>query len=63
MARQWGAYVPDVPGCVAVAQSREEVEKLIAEAVPLHNAAMHENGGLVPAPTTVDSTTVIVTPT
>ena len=54
MARQWGAYVPDVPGCVAVAQSREEVEKLIAEAVPLHNAAMHENGELVPAPTTVD---------
>ena len=31
----WGAYVPDLPGCVAVAQSRKEVEKLIAEAVPL----------------------------
>jgi predicted RNase H-like HicB family nuclease len=59
----WGAYVPDLPGCVAVAQSREEVEKLIAEAVPLHIAAMHENGELVPAPTTVDSRRVIVTPT
>jgi predicted RNase H-like HicB family nuclease len=44
-------------------QSREEVEKLIAEAVSLHIAAMHENGELVPAPTTVDSTRVTVTPT
>ena len=59
----WGAYLPDLPGCVAVAQSREEVEKLIAEAVPLHIAAMHANGELVPAPTTVDSTRMTVTPT
>lgn len=59
----WGAYVPDLPGCVAVARSGEEVEGLIAEAVPLHIVGMHENGELVPTPTAVDSTRVIVTPT
>lgn len=40
----WGAFVPDLPGCVAVAQSREEVELLIAEAVPLHIASMRDQG-------------------
>jgi predicted RNase H-like HicB family nuclease len=59
----WGAYVPDLPGCVAVARSRQEVEKLIAECVPLHIASMREHGEPVPAPTAVDSTKVIVTPT
>ncbi|MHB8504689.1 MAG: type II toxin-antitoxin system HicB family antitoxin, partial [Acidimicrobiales bacterium] len=26
----WGAYVPDLPGCVAAGSNREEVERLIA---------------------------------
>jgi predicted RNase H-like HicB family nuclease len=59
----WGAYVPDIPGCVAVGQSRGEVESLIAEAVPLHIASMREQGEPVPAPTAIDSTRVIVTRT
>jgi predicted RNase H-like HicB family nuclease len=59
----WGAYVPDFPGCVAVAQSRAEVELLIAEAVPLHIASMREQGEPVPAPTAVDSMKVTVTQT
>ena len=32
----YGAYVPDLPGCVAVGKTAAEVRKLIAEAVPLH---------------------------
>ncbi len=32
----YGAYVPDPPGCVAVAKTAAEVKRLIAEAVPLH---------------------------
>lgn len=55
--------MPDLPGCVAVAQSRAEVELLIAEAVPLHVASMREQGEPVPAPTAVDSTKVTVTQT
>jgi predicted RNase H-like HicB family nuclease len=56
----WGAYVPDLPGCVAVGKSRDEVERLIAEAIPLHIEAMREQGEPVPAPTAVGSTTVRV---
>jgi predicted RNase H-like HicB family nuclease len=32
----WGAYVPDLPGCVAVADTREEVRGLIREAIVFH---------------------------
>jgi predicted RNase H-like HicB family nuclease len=49
----WGAYIPDLPGCVAVASSREEVERLIREAAPLHVELMRERGETVPEPTSV----------
>ena len=29
----FGAYVPDLPGCVAVAKTREELLRLIREAI------------------------------
>jgi predicted RNase H-like HicB family nuclease len=48
--KSYGAYVPDLPGCVAVGESRREVLKLIREAVSLHIEAMREAGELVPAP-------------
>ncbi|NCQ95458.1 MAG: type II toxin-antitoxin system HicB family antitoxin [Microcystis wesenbergii Mw_QC_B_20070930_S4] len=32
----YGAYVPDLPGCVAVAETLEEVKQLIAEAIIFH---------------------------
>ncbi|MUL37483.1 type II toxin-antitoxin system HicB family antitoxin [Gloeocapsopsis dulcis] len=32
----YGAYVPDLPGCVAVAETTEEVEFLIKEAIQFH---------------------------
>jgi len=34
--KSWGASVPDLPGCVAVADTREGVEQLIQEAIELH---------------------------
>ena len=47
----WGAYVPDLPGCVAAGSSRAEVERLIREAIPLHLDAMREHGEEIPPPT------------
>jgi predicted RNase H-like HicB family nuclease len=44
----YGAYVPDLPGCVAVAKTRAEVKKLIAEAVPLHLEGLREDGLPIP---------------
>jgi predicted RNase H-like HicB family nuclease len=45
-----GAYVPDLPGCVAVGESREEVLELIREAIELHIESLRESGEPVPEP-------------
>ena len=46
----FGAYVPDLPGCVAVGETRLEVETLIREAVELHIDGLREEGQPVPEP-------------
>jgi predicted RNase H-like HicB family nuclease len=47
----YGAYVPDLPGCVAVGDSRRQVLKLIREGIELHIQAMRKAGEPVPTPT------------
>ena len=47
----FGAYVPDLPGCVAVGESRREDMKLIREGIELHIESLREAGEPVPAPT------------
>jgi predicted RNase H-like HicB family nuclease len=47
----YGAYVPDLPGCVAVGETLEEVEQLIREAVQFHIEGLQEEGLPVPEPT------------
>ncbi len=49
-ANSFGAYVPDLPGCVAVAETREEVLKLIQEAIDFHLEGLREDGQLIPEP-------------
>jgi len=46
----YGAYVPDLPGCVAAAESRDEVLRLIREAIEFHIEEMREEGLEVPEP-------------
>ena len=46
----WGAYVPDLPVCAAVAKTREEVEKLIREAIELHIEDIRSKGETIPEP-------------
>ncbi len=45
----WGAYVPDLPGVITVGESREEAERLIAEAVEFHLEGMRKEGIPIPA--------------
>ena len=45
----WGANVPDLPGCVAVGESRDEVVALIKQAIDLHIQNLRDNGEPVPA--------------
>ena len=46
----WGAHAPDLPGCIAVGESREEVLELIREAIDLHIEGLVEDGVDVPEP-------------
>jgi predicted RNase H-like HicB family nuclease len=46
----WGAHVPDLPGCVAVGETREEVLHLIREAIEFHIDGLRQDGLPVPAP-------------
>lgn len=47
----YGAYVPDLPGCVAVGESKEEVLQLIQEAILFHLEDLQERGQPIPEPT------------
>lgn len=46
----FGAYVPDLPGCVAVGKSKEEVLRLIREAIDFHLEGLRDDGLVVPQP-------------
>lgn len=46
----YGAYVPDLPGCIAVGESRMEVSRLIQEAIEFHIEGLLEDGLPVPPP-------------
>ncbi len=46
----YGAYVPDLPGCIAVGETRLEVSRLIHEAIEFHVEGLIEDGQPVPPP-------------
>ncbi|QIR38146.1 type II toxin-antitoxin system HicB family antitoxin [Tolypothrix sp. PCC 7910] len=49
----YGAYVPDLPGCVAVGETLEEVKQMIAEAIEFHIEGMLEEGLSIPHPASI----------
>ena len=49
----YGAYVPDLPGCVAVSESLEEVKQLIREAVIFHLEGLRDDHFEIPQPTSI----------
>jgi predicted RNase H-like HicB family nuclease len=48
--KNYAAYVPDLPGCVATGRTRELVERRIREAIAWHIEGLQEAGEAVPAP-------------
>jgi predicted RNase H-like HicB family nuclease len=48
--RSYSAYVPDLPGCIAVGDTVPEVQQLIREAIEFHLAGMREDGEAIPPP-------------
>ena len=51
--RNYSAYVPDLPGCIATGQTVEEVKRLIREGIALHLEGLREDGLPIPEPTTL----------
>jgi predicted RNase H-like HicB family nuclease len=46
----YGAYVPDLPGCAAAGETRDEVLRLTQEAISLHVEGLKRQGLPVPEP-------------
>jgi predicted RNase H-like HicB family nuclease len=46
----WGAHAPELPECVAVGETREEVLRLIREAIETHIDGLRQDGLPVPTP-------------
>lgn len=59
----FGGYVPDVPGCVAVGATPEEVEKTLREALAEHLALLVQSGEPAPLPTVTAREVEIDVPT
>jgi predicted RNase H-like HicB family nuclease len=51
-ATGYSAYVPDLPGCAALAKTEAEVRKLIREGIHIHLDEMRLDGEAIPVPTT-----------
>ena len=47
----FSAYVPDLPGCVAAAETREETLALTQEVIEFHFEEMKASGEDIPPPT------------
>ena len=46
----FGAYVPDLPGCIAAAETKEELLRLIHEAIEFHVEGLRQDGQPIPEP-------------
>jgi predicted RNase H-like HicB family nuclease len=49
-ATGYGAYAPDLPGCVATGRTMEETRTRMAKAMEMHLSAMREDGDEIPEP-------------
>lgn len=54
----YGAYAPDLPGCVAAGETEAETLALMREAIESHLGAMREAGEQVPVPAAVRVTLI-----
>ena len=58
----YGACVPDLPGCVAAADTKDEVLSLIKEAIEFHLEGLKEDGELVPSPASTSEVVEVEAP-
>lgn len=51
--QSYGTYVPDLPGCISVGDTLDEVQRMIREAMEFHIEGMLRDGDVVPEPTSL----------
>ncbi|MGZ8847863.1 MAG: type II toxin-antitoxin system HicB family antitoxin [Pyrinomonadaceae bacterium] len=51
--RNYSAYLPDLPGCIATGKTLEELKQRMSEAIELHLRRMREDGLPIPEPTSL----------
>ena len=51
--RNYSAYVPDLPGCLSVGDTLDEVKAEIREAIAFHLAGLRQDGLPIPKPSSV----------
>ncbi|QFG24251.1 type II toxin-antitoxin system HicB family antitoxin [Actinomadura sp. WMMB 499] len=54
----FGAYAPDLPGCVALGDTPEETVELMREAIEFHLEGLREDGTPIPEPSAVEAVMV-----
>ena len=52
--RNYSAYLPDLPGCIATGKTLEEIKRRMNEAIDLHLRGMREDGLAIPEPSLVE---------
>lgn len=61
-ATGWGAYVPDLPGVIATARSKQEAHQLIREAIQFHLEGLKEDRLPIPEPSASAEVVSVSTP-
>jgi predicted RNase H-like HicB family nuclease len=56
--RGYGAWCPDLPGCVSLADTEDAVLAETRQATELHLAGLREDGQPMPHPSTVAATVI-----
>lgn len=56
----YGAWAPDLPGCIALGDTIEETEREMREAIAFHLDGLREDGLAIPAPQTVSASVLVV---
>lgn len=51
--RNYSAYLPDLPGCIATGKTIDELKQRMTEAIELHLRGMREDGLSIPEPTSL----------
>lgn len=50
----YGAYAPDLPGCIATGRTLDQTKRRMQKAIEMHLAAMREDGDEIPKPSRFD---------